>query len=577
MDKKKLRKLIDVAMGRQKADLLIKNCKIIDLYGGEIEEGDIAISEGYIAGIGRYEAKEIYDAKGKYATAGFIDAHIHIESSYCSPEEFARLVVVKGTTTVIADPHEIMNVCGLEGYRYMKSASQKAPLSVKYMLSSCVPATEYEDAGAVIRAEDMEDVLKDEDVPGLAEFMDYKAVCSGDDVALDKIILAKSLHKIIDGHSPSVFGKELNAYVCAGINTDHECSTVEEMNDRIRRGMYVQMRQGSACHNLSALMKGINEYNYRRCLLCSDDRQPKSLLGEGHMDYHIRLLIEGGIDPIKALSMASSNAADCYGLDDRGCIAPGRRADIVLFEDLQNLYADEVFIEGKLVASKGKYLQGISKHSTAAVRSSINVKDFSADDLKMHLKSSNVYAIKMLPGGVLSEKEKAVVKIDAEGDFVFDPELDIVKVAVLERHHATGKIGLGLLKGYGMKCGALAVSVAHDSHNIICVGTDNEQMEIAIRSLCSQEGGFVIVKDKKVIDSLSLPIAGLMSDLSGEEVERKLSSLHETALKELGVNSKLEPVMTLTFMSLMVIPELKLTARGLFDVGEYRFIDVECN
>lgn len=575
MDKKELKQLIAIAAGREKADLLIKNCRIVDLCGGEVIEGSIALSGGFIAGIGEYEAKKVYDAKGKYATAGFIDAHIHIESSYCSPEEFAKMVIVHGTTGVIADPHEIMNVCGLEGYRYMREAARRTPLEVKYMMSSCVPATVYEDAGAIIRAEDMKEFLREDDIPGLAEFMDYQAVISAEDGALDKIMLAKKLGKVIDGHSPSVFGKALNAYVSAGIKTDHECSTPEEMKDRIQRGMYVQLRQGSACHNLSALMGEINDYNYRRCLLCSDDRQPKTFFEEGHLNAHIKMLLQAGKDPIKVLCMASSNAADCYGLHDRGILAPGKRADIVLFDDFQSFNICEVFIGGELVAKDGTYLFETEKQDISPVSNTVHLKEFCAEDLKMRLKSSEVYAIEMVPGGVLSKKARVRADLNEEGDFVYNPDKDLVKAAVLERHRATGRIGLGLIKGYGMRCGALAASVAHDSHNIICVGTSNEEMEAAIKALCRQGGGFTIVKKGEVIAGLALPIAGLMSDLSGEEVAEKLNLLHEIALTELGVNPELEPIMGLTFMSLMVIPELKLTAKGLFDVGEYRFIDAE--
>lgn len=575
MDKKELKQLIAIAAGREKADLLIKNCRIVDLCGGEVIEGSIALSGGFIAGIGEYEAKKVYDAKGKYATAGFIDAHIHIESSYCSPEEFAKMVIVHGTTGVIADPHEIMNVCGLEGYRYMREAARRTPLEVKYMMSSCVPATVYEDAGAIIGAEDMKEFLREDDIPGLAEFMDYQAVISAEDGALDKIMLAKKLGKVIDGHSPSVFGKALNAYVSAGIKTDHECSTPEEMKDRIQRGMYVQLRQGSACHNLSALMGEINDYNYRRCLLCSDDRQPKTFFEEGHLNAHIKMLLQAGKDPIKVLCMASSNAADCYGLHDRGILAPGKRADIVLFDDFQSFNICEVFIGGELVAKDGTYLFETEKQDISPVSNTVHLKEFCAEDLKMRLKSSEVYAIEMVPGGVLSKKARVRADLNEEGDFVYNPDKDLVKAAVLERHRATGRIGLGLIKGYGMRCGALAASVAHDSHNIICVGTSNEEMEAAIKALCRQGGGFTIVKKGEVIAGLALPIAGLMSDLSGEEVAEKLNLLHEIALTELGVNPELEPIMGLTFMSLMVIPELKLTAKGLFDVGEYRFIDAE--
>lgn len=575
MNKESLKRLIDVAAGRQKADLVITNCKIIDVCSGQLLENDIAIADGYIAGIGSYKGKRILNANGKYAAPGLIDAHIHIESSYCTPEEFGRMVVPHGTTTVIADPHEIVNVCGINGFKYMLAAAKKTALSVKLMMPSCVPATALEDAGAVIKAENMKDALKNDDVPGLGELMDYVAVGMADSDVLDKLILAKEHKKVIDGHSPNVFGNELNSYVCSGVKTDHECSTIDEMMDRLSRGVYVQLRQGSACHNLKDLSSGINDFNFRRCLICSDDRQPKTIFEEGHLECHLRMLIEAGIEPIKAIAMATINAADCYKLDDRGMIAPGKRADIVIFEDLNSFKVNDVIIKGEHIAHDGVYLKEIERVDTTSVCDTVNVGRFDKECLRLKLKSGKVYAIEMVPGGVLSKKTIVNINIDSTGDFVYNDSEDIVKCAVLERHHQTGKVGLGFIKGYGMKHGAIAASVAHDSHNIICVGVSNDEMSVAIEALIKQKGGFVVVKEGKVLESLALPIAGLMSDKSGEEVAQKLAGLHKIAIDKLNVNSAIEPIMTLTFMSLIVIPELKITARGIFDVAKFKFIDLD--
>lgn len=574
-NKEELKILIEVALGKRKADLVIKNTKIVDVINAKTIDADIAIVDGKIAGIGSYQGIKEVDAKKRYASAGLIDSHIHIESSYCSPEEFARMVVPHGTTTVIADPHEIVNVCGIDGFNYMVRAAEKTELSVRYMVPSCVPATKFEDAGAIVNAYDMKWPMSDRHVPGLGEFMDYKGILECDDDVLEKIITASKLGKIIDGHSPCVSGNELNAYISAGIRTDHECSTIEEMQERLERGMYIQLRHGSACHDLENLMGGITKYNFRRCLLCSDDRQPKTIFEEGHLEEHLRMLVRAGISPFMAIAMATINPAECYGLTQRGIIAPGKRADIVLFDDLKDFKVSDVFIEGVHVAATGKYLLDIEKTDISLVRGSMHVKDFSIEKLKLNLKSDTVYAIEMVPGGVLSKKAKVKIKLDKDGDFIFNPNEDVVKCAVLERHHSTGKVGLGFIKDYGIKHGAIAASVAHDSHNIICVGVSNEEMELAIKKLIEQEGGFVIVKDGKVLENLPLPIAGLMSDMGGEWVSKKLSSLHEIAFKELGITGDVEPIMTLTFMSLIVIPELKITARGLFDVCEYEFIDIE--
>ena len=575
MNKDSLKRLIDVANGKKKADLVLKNGSIVDVCSGKIFKADLAVAEGYIAGFGEYDGEVEVDIEGKYIAPGLMDAHIHIESSYCTPEEFGRMVVPHGTTTVIADPHEIVNVCGIKGFHYMQEAAKNTCLSVKYMMPSCVPATKMEDAGYVISAEDMADDIVD--IPGLGEFMDYNAIIENDDIALDKLVLAKNHGKIVDGHSPNLSGKALNAYACAGIDTDHECSTLEEMEDRLERGIYVQLRQGSACHNLCALIPGINEFNFRRCLLCSDDRQPKTIFEDGHLEYHLKTLVNAGISPVMALAMATVNVSDCYGLKDRGMIVPGKRADLVIFEDLKDFKVSSVYILGEEAARDGEYLKELKKHDFTDVSNTVHLDNFKKEMLQMWLKSDEVYAIEMIAGGVLSKKTKIKIKRDENGLFVFDKNTDACKCAVIERHHNTGKVGLGIIKGYGIQSGAIAASVAHDSHNIICVGVNDDEMNLAIENVKQNGGGFALVKDGKVIESLSLPVAGLMSDLSGEEVSKKLLSLHKKAVVELGVNESLEPVMSLTFMSLIVIPELKLTAGGLFDIFENRFIDIEAD
>lgn len=573
--KEALKKLIDTAAGRIPADVVIKNCKIVNVFSGEITEGNIAISGGQIAGIGDYEGAEVIDAEGRYAAPGFIDSHIHIESSYVSPEEIGRLLVPHGGTTIMADPHEIVNVCGIQGLDYMMEAAKRTVLDIKYELPSCVPATPFEHAGAVINAPEMEEPITREGIAGLGEFMNFPGVIYADDSVLEKLLVAKKAGKFIDGHGPGIAGKELNAYAAAGILADHECSTVEEMKDRLERGMYILLRQGSACHNLKTLIQGMTPMNSRRCLLCSDDRQPKTILHEGHLDNHLRICVEEGLDAVTAIRMATLNAAECFGLKDRGAIAPGYRADVVLLDDLKDFHVNRVWIEGALVAEEGNYLPEIERYDISSVKGSVIVKDFSAEKLKMHLKSNKVNVIGILPGGVVTEKTTAEIQLDEHGEFVRNPEEDIVKVAVVERHQGTGNVACGFLKGYGIKEGAVALSIAHDSHNIIVVGVSDEEMEFAVNSLIAQEGGIVLVKNGEVIESMPMPIAGLMSDQSGEWVDEKLTDIHEKAYTELGICGEVEPVMTLCFMSLAVIPEVKLTDMGLFDVTKFSFMPVE--
>lgn len=575
MEKNQLKKLIEVAGGKTPADLVIKNCKVVDVYNGVIIEGDIALCDGLIAGVGQYEGLAEIDANGQYAAPGFIDSHIHVESSYVSPEELGRLVVPHGTTTIIADPHEITNVCGLGGLNYMIEASEATALDIQWMMPSCVPATPFEHAGAVIDAKAMEEPMASDRVLGLGEFMNFPGVIGAMDEVLDKLLVAKKNGKPIDGHSPGITGNALNAYTAARIQTDHECSTVEEMHDRISRGMYILLRQGSACHNLKELLKGLTMHNSRRCLFCADDCQPKTILNVGHLDNHLRICAEQGVDPITSIRIASLNAAECFGLKDRGAIAPGLRADIVLMEDLKDFRVKKVFVAGQEAAAEGSYILPVVRKDFSATKGSFRVKDFSIEKLRLKIDSDKAHVIGILPGGVVTAKETAVIKRDENGEFLCDLTKDIVKVAVVERHQNTGNVAVALLKGYGIKEGAVALSIAHDSHNIIVVGVNDRDMTFAVEQLIKQDGGIILVKDGAILESMPLPIAGLMSDQSGEWVDEKLTRLHQLAHDTLGINHEVEPLMTLCFMSLPVIPELKLTDMGLFDVTRFDFIPIE--
>ena len=576
MEKAELKKLIDVAAGRVPADIVIRNGRVVDVYNACIIEGqDVAICGDTIAGVGEYEGLRVVDAQGAYVLPGFIDAHIHIESSYVTPEELGRLLVPRGTTTIVADPHEIVNVCGLDGLNYMLEAAKHTELDILYVLPSCVPATPFENAGAVVDASMMREPLKNDRILGLGEFMDYPGVTNADTNILDKLLAAKQQGKIVDGHSPDLFGNALNAYASAGILTDHECSDAQELTDRVARGMYVLLREGSACHNLRTLLKAVTPANSRRCLLCSDDRQAKTILTVGHIDNHLRMCVDEGLNPLTAIQMATLNAAECYRLHDRGAIAPGLRADIVLVDNLQTFQARRVFLRGKEIAADGQYLKSFVRCPTTVVQGSFNVKDFSKDKLRLKLASEHVYVIDIQPGGVVTGKKTAKVQRDANGEFVFQPNANIAKVAVVERHKGTGNVARALLRGYGIKTGAIALSIAHDSHNIITVGTNDEDMAFAVETLISQGGGICLVDKQKVVNTMQMPVGGLMTDQTGEWVSEKLEQIHADAHQCLGISKEVEPVMTLCFMSLPVIPELKITDLGLFDVTQFSFIPIE--
>lgn len=576
MEKQKLIKLIDVAAGRKKADLVLKNAKIVDVFQAKILIGDIAISDGYIAGIGgSYQGVEERNYTGKYVAPGFIEAHIHIESSYVSPEEFSRVFIPRGTTTILADPHEIVNVAGLKGLDYMVNAAKNAKMDIRYMMPPCVPATNFETSGADLYADDMEDALKTGEVDGLAELMNFPGVINADDKMIDEILMAKKYGARIDGHAPQVVGKDLNAYIAAGPANDHECSTLEEAEERLARGMYLLLREGSVTQDLRKLLPIVNTANSRRCLLSGDDVQAKTAINKGHLDNSIRICIDEGLNPITAIQMATLNPAEYCGLNDRGAIAPGRRADMVVFESLEDFAVEETYILGEKLSQGNEYLGEVNYYPIDSVESSMHVKDFTREKLQLHLNSDKVRAIGVVPGEVLTTEEHVTVKRDGDGNFVYNDQEDVTKIVVVERHHNTGNVNVNLLSGYGIKAGAIAISIGHDSHNIIATGTNDDDIFMAINELIKQEGGAVVVKDEKVISRMELKIAGLMCNLPAEKMIAQQDALDEAVHEELGVPDNVNPVMTLSFMPLAVIPKLKITDKGLVDVEKNAFVSNE--
>lgn len=575
MERKRLKRLIDVAMGREAADLCIRGCRVVDVYQRRIFPADVYVAEGRIAGFGGADfpdAKETVDAKGRYLAPGFIDAHVHIESSHVSPEEFSRLVVPHGTTTVIADPHEICNVCGLDGFDYMLHATERLPLQVYLQVPSCVPATPFENAGAVLGAAELRSRIGLDRVLGLGELMNYVGVCAADEEVLDKVLSAGD--KLIDGHSPGLSGFHLDAYTAAGVCTDHECSTPEELRSRVSRGMYVLLREGTATKDVVRLLDGVDERSWQRCAFCTDDRQSADLVMQGHIDNALRVAIAHGLDPVTAVAMATHNAAACYGLKDRGAVAPGLRADLVLFQDLKDLWVESVWVEGVLVANDGQYLASPPHVEPEHVSGRMKVKDFSEARLRLPLQGDWVRTIRLQPHSIVTKTGRVRVQRDRDGAWVRD-EQDVVKLAVVERHKGTGNVGVGLLEGFGLRGGAIATSVAHDSHNIIVAGDNDADMALAVRRLVELGGGMAIVREGAVLDSLGHEIAGLMTDRHGEDVARRIAQLDELAYETLGVHQGLDPFMTLCFMALPVIPDLKITDMGLFDVVEFHHVDVE--
>lgn len=581
-----LEKYIDAATRRKKADLVLKNATFVDVFTGVLRKGDIAIADEKIVGTGEYEGETEIDCTNLTVVPGYIDGHVHIESSQLSPEEFASLIVPRGTTTIIADPHEITNVCGMAGCEYIAKASENVPLDVKIQLPSCVPATPFETSGAVLAGKDVEKNIKNEYIFGLGEFMNYPGIVYSDPDTLKKAEAAHAAGKIIDGHAPAVYGYDLNGYLCAGISTDHECVTKAEIDEKISKGMYVHIRHGSSTQNLGNA-KYITDGNMRRFLLCTDDRHAADLKEKGHLDDALRKLVANGLDPIRAVICATLNAAECYNLKWRGAIAPFYLADLVVVDNLKSFNAKYVIKSGKTVAKDGKPLFDTSKrYLPKNVLNTVHLKrEMRADDFILTLKGKKAKAMTIEPGGVVTGCE--VVEVESKNGDVVVEGTDLLKLAVVERHKCTGNIGKALFKGYGFKGGALGITIAHDSHNIILMGDDNESMAKAANRLKEIGGGMVIVERGAVISgeaeksprfeykihSLTLDIAGLMSSRDAESLQADSRALIEKA-HAMGVKREYEAFMSLAFLSLAVIPKLKVTDAGLFDVEKFAFTDI---
>lgn len=556
-------RIIAVAAGREKADLVLKNAKYLNVFSNEFLCGDIAVANGLIAGVGKYDGKTEIDVSGKLVLPGFIDAHIHLESSMVTPAEFAKAVVAHGTTTVITDPHEIANVMGIDGVEYMIQASQNLPIDVHFMMPSCVPATEIDESGAELDCKDIDLYLDNKKVLGLAEMMNYVGVINGDKNVLSKIVTSQAHHKKIDGHAPELSGNDLNAYIAAGVYSDHECSTFENALEKLRKGQFIMIREGTAAHNLKALMPLLTQQYYARCMFATDDKHPSDLLCGGHIDYIVKQALKNGADPIVALKTATHHAARYFLLNNKGAIAPGYLADIVVVDNLEDFNVETVFKRGKLV-----FDGEVKDFSAPAVDEKLAEKCFDTFNLDSVTPSSfkvdgKLGLIGLVGGELLTRNLGTADKIDVEND--------ILKIACIERHKGTNHIGVGYVKGYSLKSGAVATSVAHDSHNIITVGCNDDDIAVAVNAIRDSKGGIAVVDNGKIKALLELPIAGLMSDEPLTTVNEKLENAKSSAY-ELGADKSIDPFMTLSFLSLPVIPSLRITTKGVFDAENRKML-----
>lgn len=556
-------RIIAVAAGREKADLVLKNAKYLNVFSNEFLCGDIAVANGLIAGVGKYDGKTEIDVSGKLVLPGFIDAHIHLESSMVTPAEFAKAVVAHGTTTVITDPHEITNVMGIDGVEYMIQASQNLPIDVHFMMPSCVPATEIDESGAELDCKDIDLYLDNKKVLGLAEMMNYVGVINGDKNVLSKIVTSQAHHKKIDGHAPELSGNDLNAYIAAGVYSDHECSTFENALEKLRKGQFIMIREGTAAHNLKALMPLLTQQYYSRCMFATDDKHPSDLLYGGHIDYIVKQALKNGADPIVALKTATHHAARYFLLNNKGAIASGYLADIVVVDNLEDFNVETVFKRGKLV-----FDGEVKDFSVPTVDEELAEKCFDTFHLNSVTPSSfkvdgKLGLIGLVGGELLTRNLGTADKIDVEND--------ILKIACIERHKGTNHIGVGYVKGYSLKSGAVATSVAHDSHNIITVGCNDDDIAVAVNAIKDSKGGIAVVENGKIKALLELPIAGLMSDEPLTTVNEKLENAKLSAY-ELGADKSIDPFMTLSFLSLPVIPSLRITTKGVFDAENWKML-----
>ena len=560
----KKRRIINAAAGREPADLVLKNATYVNVFSNELCHADIAVAEGLIVGMGTYSGKVEADMTGKIVLPGFLDAHIHLESSLVSPKEFVKAVLPHGTTTVITDPHEIANVMGTDGIEYMLQATEDLPVDVRFMLPSCVPATPLDESGAVLDYRAIDSFYDHPRVQGLAEMMNFVGIIAGDDQPVEKIVAAQAHHKKIDGHAPDLVGNDLNAYIAAGVYSDHECHDLNDAIAKLERGQFIMIREGTAARNLEALLPLLCDKYSERCMFCTDDKHPNDLLEKGHIDYIVKKAIGLGVDPITAVKVACHNAARYFLLNNRGAIAPGYLGDFVIIDNFQDFNIEKVYKKGELMVENGvvKEFQTpeIEQYLVDRAHSTFHVGTLTAEDFTEHR-----------PRGIIGMVNGEITTTDAGYSDRIDVEYDVLKIAVVERHKNTHHIGIGFLQGYGLKSGAVATSISHDSHNIIVVGTSEADMAAAVNRVVELNGGIVVWDGGQPIAEVPLAIAGIMSDEPLVDVNEKLETAKEKAF-ELGVSRGIDPFMTLSFMALPVIPSLRITTRGVFDVNSQSYV-----
>ena len=571
----KKKRAIAAAAGRVEPDLVLKNACVINVFTERIEKKDIAICDGLIVGVGDYSGKNEVDLTGKYVCPGFMDAHMHLESSLLSPGEFQNAVLPHGTTAIMVDPHEIANVAGKTGINYMMEQTEQLQIHVYYTMPSCVPSAPLEESGMVLDAEDLKPYYRSDEVVGLAEVMNAPGLIHGDEDLIDKVCDAESAGKVIDGHAPGLSGRGLNAYITAGVVSDHECTNAEEAIEKIGLGQWIMIREGTAAKNLDALVPLCEPPYHQRAMFVTDDRHPEDLIEKGHMDNAIRKAISLGADPVRAIKMCTFNAARYFQLKNYGAVAPGYHADLIVLSDLEQVKIEQVYIGGRLAAENGKPL--VPALNTAsydpAVWNSFNMEPAVPEQLHFDVTGKKMRVISLTKHDLLTDELIADVTEEQKRNGGVDLERDIVKMAVFERHHNTGHVGIGFVHGYGLKAGAIATSVAHDSHNLITLGTNDADMAAAAERVRELQGGLVVVRDGKVLEELPLPIAGLMCALTCTEAAEKLAKL-KIAARSLGVSEDIDAFMTLAFVSLPVIPKLRLNGRGLIDVEKQAVADV---